>query len=213
MTYQQVTQTQINCNSINPKERGPLLTPFQRQLLTKSLETDLCKEYRHRIKIMLLADQGYSQTQICKILGCCHDTARYWTAIAELGQAHQWNDRRMGRPKVIDEPYLNRLRELVSGSPRDFGYSFERWTAQWLSKHLAKETGIQTSDRHINRLLKAMGLSTRKVKSVEQVSDQIQDNNSNRFAIKDLGTSVNADCLIPFHFIQVEIEGRASQLN
>jgi transposase len=67
----------------------------------------------------------------------------------------------VGRPKTIDEQYLDRLKELVSRSPKQFGYPFERWTAQWLGKHLYRETGVAISDRHINRLLKQMGLSTR----------------------------------------------------
>ncbi|MEH1858777.1 MAG: hypothetical protein V7L21_12375 [Nostoc sp.] len=49
----------------------------------------------------------------------------------------------MGRTKTVNEQYLIRLKELVSHSPRLVGYSFERWTAQWLSKHLAKELGIK----------------------------------------------------------------------
>ena len=50
---------------------------------------------------------------------------------------------------------------MVSQSPRECGYAFSRWTANWLSRHLQKELGIAISDRHINRLLKQMGLSTR----------------------------------------------------
>jgi hypothetical protein len=30
----------------------------------------------------------------------------------------------------------------------------------WLKKHLAKEFGIEISDRHLKRILKQMGLST-----------------------------------------------------
>jgi len=41
------------------------------------------------------------------------------------------------------KPYLGRLKELVSHSPREYGYPFQRWTAQWLGKHLAKELGIK----------------------------------------------------------------------
>jgi transposase len=67
----------------------------------------------------------------------------------------------VGRPKTVSADYLNRLRELVSHNPRQFGYSFERWTAQWLQRHLAREFDCIVSDRHINRLLKQMGLSTR----------------------------------------------------
>jgi transposase len=152
------------------------LTPFQRSLLLKSLKTDLRQEYRRRIEIMLLADVGESQAQICEALGCAQETARHWMVMAKTGMAHCWNDSPMGRPKAVNKQYLARLQELVSRSPRDYGYSFERWTAQWLSKHLAKELGIQISACHINRLLKSMGLSTRsRIHATEQETSNHKD--------------------------------------
>ena len=143
------------------EKQGQYLTPFQRKLLHKSMQADLRPEYRRRIEIMLLADTGQSQAQICKALGCSQETARYWIVMAQTGKAHNWNDYIIGRPKTVNEQYLDRLKELVSHSPREYGYSFQRWTAQWLGKHLAKELGISVSNCHINRLLKQMGLSTR----------------------------------------------------
>ncbi|MEM6518162.1 MAG: helix-turn-helix domain-containing protein [Cyanobacteria bacterium P01_C01_bin.70] len=139
------------------------LTEFQRKLLENRLaQADLPKRHRRRIRIMLLADEGKSQTTICKLLGCCHATVRHWILIAQSGQAHTWLDQAPpGRPKTVHDTYLTRLRELVEHSPRDYGYPFRRWTAAWLSKHLEKEFNIQISDRHINRLLQQMGLSTR----------------------------------------------------
>ncbi len=68
----------------------------------------------------------------------------------------------IGRPKTVSDAYLDRLRELASQSPRQFGYPFERWTAQWLRRRLAAEFDLEVSDRHIHRLLKQMGLSTRR---------------------------------------------------
>lgn len=56
---------------------------------------------------------------------------------------------------------MQRLKELVSHDPREFGYPFRRWTARWLNQHLSRELEVMVSDRHINRLLKQMGLSTR----------------------------------------------------
>ncbi|MCY7323689.1 MAG: winged helix-turn-helix domain-containing protein [Phormidesmis sp. CAN_BIN36] len=143
------------------EEQGQYLTPFQRWSLQKSLQTNLRSEYHRRIQIMLLADARQTQAQICQTLGCDSKTARYWTTVAQLGYAHQWDDCPLGRPKTVDQPYLDRLKTLVTHSPREFGYSFHCWTARWLSRHLAKEFGIETSDRHLNRLLKQMGLSTR----------------------------------------------------
>lgn len=137
------------------------LTPFQRKLLLKNLEADLPSIYRRRIEIMLLADEGQSQAQICKALGCSQETARHWITIARMGQAHCWESSPIGRPKAANEEYLERLEELVSQSPKECGYPFRRWTAQKLSKHLGQEFGIELSDRHVNRLLKQMGLSTR----------------------------------------------------
>jgi transposase len=160
-----------------------LLTPFQRKLLQKILEGDLTELYRQRIQIMLLAAEGKSQTKICEILGCSQGTARHWILMAQAGQAHNWNDSPIGRPKTVNDQYLERLKELASNTPRDYGYSFRRWTGQWLSKHLAKEFGIELSDRHINRLLKDMGLSTRaKPAPVEDTTTQ----GGNRLSIRDL---------------------------
>ena len=143
----------------NAVNQGKFLTPFQTKLLLKNLEADLRPEYRRRIEIMLLADRGYSQAQICDELGCSQETARYWINMVQTGQAHKWNGHPIGRPKTVNDRYLERLKELVQNNPRDYGYPFQSWTAQWLGKHLAKEFGIKLSSRHVNRLLQNMGLS------------------------------------------------------
>ncbi len=160
------------------------LSVFQRKLLIKQLQAGLRPEYQRRIEIMLLADAGKSQTQICEMLHCSSETARYWMRMAQMGMAHQWDDRPMGRPKEIDQRYLDRLRELVGMHPKELGFPFKRWTAQWLSKQLFKEFGIQISDRHVNRLLRQMGLSTRSAPQ-ETASDSSTYSNPS-IAIKDL---------------------------
>jgi transposase len=133
---------------------GQYLTPFQRKLLEKSLQENLPELYRQRVEIMLLADRGKSQAEICQLLGCSQATANRWILVAQSGMAHEWQKRRRGRPQKVNEQYLERLKELVSHSPRDFGYAFERWTGHWLSKQLEKEFGLKLSGQHINRLLK-----------------------------------------------------------
>ena len=178
-----------------------LLTPFQRKLLQKSLESNLPELYRQRIQIMFLAAEGKTQTQICEILGCSQGTARHWILMVQAGQAHNWNDSPIVRPKTVNDQYLERLKELASNSPQDYGYSFRRWTGQWLSKHLAKEFGIELSDRHINRLLKDMGLSTRpKAVPVQNTTAE----GKNRVAIGDLTeTSVwESSEFLPFNPIR-----------
>ncbi|QDL09712.1 helix-turn-helix domain-containing protein [Brasilonema octagenarum UFV-E1] len=154
------------------------LTPSQRQVLLKNLQANLQPEYRRRIEIMLLADVGKSQTQICKILGCSQEMARYWITVAQLGLAEKWQERPIGRPKIVNDQYIQRLKELFSHSPRKYGYAFSSWTSQWLNKHLATEFGIEISDRHINRLLKQMGLSTQKRSSKKQATKDTKETGS-----------------------------------
>ena len=184
-------------SEIMTESTSQYLSTFQRKLLEKRLEKgDLSTLWHKRIQIMLLADKGKSQTEICQMLGCCHATARHWILMAQSGQAHTCFDSTIGRPKTVNDEYINRLKELVKHSPRDYGYVFHRWTAGWLSKHLEKEFNIRVSDRHINRLLKQMGLSTRPQSSSKAGSEGAKDisanqtseldSHANKIAIRDL---------------------------
>ncbi|MGK7883736.1 MAG: transposase [Crocosphaera sp.] len=190
---------------INNEQRQNYLTSFQRKILTNNLKENIDEKYRQRIEIMLLADEGKSQTEICQLLGCCQATARHWIMIAKSGQAHCWKKSKIGRPKKINDQYLNRLKELVNNSPRDYDYPFKRWTAEWLSRHLAKEFNIKVSDRYINQLLKKMGLST---KSKEQKSEKNHSvsSNSNSLLIRDLSIKkpIQSEQLFSFNLPQAE---------
>jgi transposase len=88
----------------------------------------------------------------------------------------------LGRPKTIDQAYLDRLNQLVRQSPKAYGYGFNRWTAHWLRRHLLAEFGISVTERHINRLLQQMGLSTRQRIHTQQGKLQ----NPSSIAIGDL---------------------------
>lgn len=172
---------------------GKYLTAFQRKLLEKSLQQqDLPQSYRQRLQIMLMADDRKSQTEICQTLGCCPATVRHWMHIARAGMAHQWQDCPIGRPKAVNEEYLERLKELLNSSPRDCGYSFRRWTVNWLTKQLAKEFGVEVSDRSIKRLLKQMGLST-VPKSCNTDNSTNENDNNAKISIRDLKTSNTSD--------------------
>ena len=159
------------------------LTKFQRQLLEKNLQTEIIPEYRQRIEIMLLADEGKTQTQICRSLSCSPLTARHWILMAKSGQAHNWKDQAIGRPKTVTSEYLQRLKQLMSESPKDLGYPFSRWTGQWLSKHLSLEFNIEVTARHINRLIEEMNDQVRLVDAIDR---QPQISKSRQIAIIDL---------------------------
>ncbi|MCF4967783.1 transposase [Nostoc sp. CMAA1605] len=182
--------------------QGKYLTPFQRKLLEKSLQENLSTSYRQRIEIMLLADDGKSQTVICRRLGCSPATVRHWMHIARAGMAHQWQDCPIGRPKTVNDQYIERLRVLVNSNPRDYGYPFRRWTANFLERHLAKEFGIEISDRHIKRLLKQMGLSTIPKKNQPQ-NQQSQPSGGSKILIGNLESKTTTENT-NFLFTQLE---------
>lgn len=156
------------------------------EILPEKLPKNLESKHRRRLEIILRSRLGQSQAEICAALGCSKDMARYWMAIAKNPQIDSWQDVHVGRPKRINDQYLKRLKELVTSSPKDHGYAFSRWTAKCLSQHLAKELGIQISDRHVNRLLKQMGLSTRNSQQAEVVENSSPQRG---IKIKDLNPS------------------------
>jgi transposase len=176
--------TQVN-ESTQRASTGRCLTEFQRQLLGKHLKTESVPEYRQRIQIMLLADEGKTQSQICRILNCSQLTARHWIFVAKSGQAHKWQTQPIGRPKTVTADYLDRLKELISATPKELGYPFSRWTGQWLEKHLASEFDIVVSARHINRLIEQI---EREVRSVDQPAHppEVQPRSPHNLIIADL---------------------------
>ena len=168
-----------NIENNEGKVVGKYLTLFQRKLLETSQQQELTDKQHQRIQIMLLADEGYTQAQICEELGCCQATARHWIAQAQNNQAHNWNSNPIGRPTSVNDEYLQRLKFLVSKSPqqvnvpnRDYQYPFKRWTAKKLCQHLDAELGIKVTPQHLNRLLKQMGLSTKPKPASEVKSDR-----------------------------------------
>jgi transposase len=102
----------------------------------------------------------------------------------------------IGRPKVITEEYVAYLKDLVRQNPQAYGYPFKRWTAAWLRSHLAKELGIEVSDRHINRLLHQMGLSTRMPRATLDQNDESQRHP--QILIQDLNPSAVPEFNWPF---------------
>jgi transposase len=193
LTHQIVFSNKIKNIMIESKQfvRGEItnryLTEFQRQLLKKNLKTEQAPEYRQRIEIMLMADAGKTQSQICRTLSCSQLTARHWSFVAKSGQAHNWKAQPIGRPKTVTSDYLERLKELIGSSPKDLGYPFSRWTGQWLERHLASEFNIVVSARHINRLIEKIETEVRLITEVDSSQDLHQ--RSRNLVIADLSNN------------------------
>lgn len=150
---------------MNTSSEGLYLTLFQRQLLQENIQKDLPRSYRQRLEIILLTDNGKTQAEICRMIGCCTSTASRWIQLTKAGLAHNYLDCPVGRPKIVTDEYIELLRELLQHSPRDYGYPFRTWTVSWLGKHITKVMGIEVSESHLKRVMRDLGLSTRLPKS------------------------------------------------
>jgi transposase len=168
------------------KQSGIYLTPIQRLNLQQKLRSETAKpSYQQRISIILLADEGRSQSEICELLGCGFSTASRWINALQTGV---WQSTSVGRPAVVGDKYINYLQELLESSPRDHGYFVNRWTVHSLNKHLTEKLGVAISDRHLKRLLKDLGLST-----LSKPSQSELPRNGSRIHIADINHNYLAD--------------------
>ena len=69
-----------------------------------------------------------------------------------------------GRPKKATTEYRQLLCKLIAEKPAHYGYQFAIWTNQRMRTHLARETGIQLSERAFGNLLKSEGYVYRRPK-------------------------------------------------
>jgi transposase len=188
--------------NINPE--GIYLTPFQRQLLRENIKGELSNSHRQRLEIMLLTDNGKTQAEICRILGCSTATASRWIQLTKAGLAHKYLDCPVGRPKIVTDEYIESLRGLLQNSPKDHGYPFRTWTISWLSKHLAKEMGIEVSVSHLKRVMRDLGLSTRS-------KPEIPTQSSANIFIADLKCSPDKEEieLSEINLLQIKLDSRS----
>jgi transposase len=172
------------------------LTEFQKKFLEKeSAKQDLSERDKKRIAIMLQCGEGKTQKEICAEVKCAPTTARHWMRVVKDGQAHRWREfRQDGRPLKIEAHHLDWLINLLRQRPQDLGFRFlEEWTAKALQKQLLKEFGTKVSERHVNRVLKKAGFSTRSRPNAEL--DQANSSRQPKLVIQDLHDSTN-----PEHF-------------
>jgi len=100
---------------------------------------------RERILILLLQNDGKTQQEIAKFLGCSARTVAYYVHgdpdhLESLHNKREQEHYRKATPK-----YLTLLLETEKN--QRLGYEFGRWTGERLATYLAEQTGIQFSNQ------------------------------------------------------------------
>jgi len=130
------------------------LTLKQQRKLQEALKREKNGEIRERILILLLLNDGKTQQEIAKFIGCSKNKVSYWCAHGDPDKLESLKDERMrGNHQKATEKYLEILLETIEKEPEELGYEFGRWSAQRLATYLEERTGIKLSGSQVRRIL------------------------------------------------------------
>lgn len=113
---------------------------------------------RQRYLIVYHRLQGANPTTVARCLACPRQSVyRVWARFTAEGEAGLVDRREDNGEVKVDEAYLGRLRDLVRGTPPDFGWRRPTWTRELLIRQMALDTGVQIAPSTMSRALKAIG--------------------------------------------------------
>lgn len=138
-----------------PASIRDFLTAEQKSKLQKALKKDELPYVRERILILLLQNDGKTQQEIAKFIGCSPRTVAYWCQHGDpdnLETLH--NKREQESYRKVTAEYIQLLLKTVEKEPQELDYEFGRWTGERLATYLAQETGIELSSSQVRRILK-----------------------------------------------------------
>ncbi len=138
-----------------PPPAKNFLTLEQVSQLQQALKESELPHVRERILIILLQNNGRTQQEISKFLGCSPRTVAYWCMHGDpdnLETLHNKRDYEHYRKATFE--YIELLLKTVERSPSDNGDEFGRWTAERLATYLTEQTGIDLSSSQVRRILK-----------------------------------------------------------
>ena len=165
------------------------LTSEQKEKLQKALKREENGDIRERILILLLLNDGKTQQEIAKFIGCSKNKVCYWCVHSEPDNLESLKDERMkGNHQKATEKYREILLETIEKEPEELGYEFGRWTAQRLATYLEEITGIKLSGSQVRRILPRKkypkGLASRRVYLWAKYSLESKRNQQKREAFK-----------------------------
>lgn len=146
------------------------LTQQQRKDLIRLIKRETKPSRRLRMHIALLASDGFSPTQISRVLYCSRTTvyALVERFVEGEGRMVAFEDRARRGPKPLlgklTEEYVERLVE--EESPTSHGWLRSRWGCKLLAVELFKERAILVSRETVRRALHRLGFRWRRPRPV-----------------------------------------------
>lgn len=128
--------------------------------------------YDHRLHGVFLLCQGFNCPEVSKILGDSPRIIEYWVKeFNENGFEGLREEKRSGRPSVIDDTILSNIDSDLKQNPTSFGYKQNLWDGKMLSHHLRDKYHIKLGVRQCQRLFNRLDFRLRKPRPVIAKSD------------------------------------------
>jgi transposase len=140
------------------KARRIVLHPQTREKLKRVARR--CKDADTRVRYLIVvhSSEGWSGRRIAKAVGCCASTVtRTLDRYEALGEAGLIDRREDNGQAKADPLYVDTVRWILQGTPRDFFYRRPTWTKAMLIETAERYTRVAVSKTTMGRVLKAIG--------------------------------------------------------
>lgn len=126
--------------------------------LQHRFETTPDPETRLRYHMVLLAQQGYSLSEIAAIMPRSRYTiARVLRRFSAEGLDAVPRRTSPGRPRIVNEDWQAELARVIELDPHEVGVPSANWTTGLLADYLADKTGIRVGQETVRVYLHAHG--------------------------------------------------------
>lgn len=101
---------------------------------------------------------GHTRAQVARILGVSRMTASRWFRSWKQGGENELQGRcRVGRLPATTEEQVAILNEILSSSPRRYGFHASRWTLALVSAVIEQRTGVKYHSSQVHKILNSLG--------------------------------------------------------
>lgn len=155
----------------------PFPTSQKLRRLKKEAETDGAHRVAQRIHAVLLNHDGHRSGDIAQRLDAPRAKASPWLRDYEQpGCEGLLDGRRAGRPVQLGPVQRRQLEDIIDSGPQAYGFLSGVWSAPRVPRRIAEEFQIDYSDRHVRRLLHALGFPVQRPKRLWARADPVQPN-------------------------------------
>jgi transposase len=140
------------------ENRRIVLHARTREKLKRTAKRCRDADTRVRYLIVIRCSEGWSGRRIAKGLGCSPSTVTRtldrWEAFGEAGLIDRREDNGQAKAEVV---FVETVRWILAGSPRDFFHRRPTWTKALLIETSRQYTGVTVSKTTMGRVLKRIG--------------------------------------------------------